>query len=342
MEFLLVLFALLTCTTMAGSGSGYTPLSGTSYTSTDPSSALPQGPMNYNIVTATNTTLEEFEAMIKNNELPQNGSRFYYNSYQMYTVTITYSKACEVAKDPHVTAMGVDRLGRPSEVFSEDSQIEDIFDKRAPGSQSRDPNLWRRDPAASYLSLLSRDNDHPIGRSYPGILYDPALGRGSTIYVIDSGYNIAHREFTTRGGAMRNWTIPNRLNGGTMPEDERDWTYDARSQTYIGHGNAIASLAGGATLSFAPNAELVSVKVVNGYSTPNGPRSTGFRAAAYRSGLQSILDDVRNGNRGRKSVVALTTSRSNIESVALPLKQSSLFSRLGRPCITSSRDHRRC
>ena len=305
--FLVFLLASLACISMANPGSGY---HASKIAFALPPWTPPDYPVEFNLKTPAGTTTAEFEAVIINNKLPTNGTRTYIGNYQIYTVFMTYSKAFEVAEDPHVDGVGVStpaNLVDFNRASPKEFSTEGNLDSRALGEQSRDPNLYRRRPAWFHLTFLSDDNDIPIARQYTGtggILYDPALGRGSTIYVVDMGYNKDHTEFANRGGPHRCWQVPNQYTGGTLDTDCTEYSTDPHYAP--GHGTSVASLAGGHTLSFASNAELVLVKPVGGQIGDNGPECTPLNERTVAEALSYILNDVENGaDKKRKSVVTL-------------------------------------
>lgn len=87
------------------------------------------------------------------------------------------------------------------------------------------------------------------------------------------------------------------------------------NKVYIGHGTAVASVAGGATLGVASKAELYLVKVENAYRYPGGGTLPSEFIGRYvpvdpnRSALdrafQYIYEDVVNNGKAGKAVINL-------------------------------------
>ncbi|KAH7259122.1 peptidase S8/S53 domain-containing protein [Fusarium redolens] len=83
------------------------------------------------------------------------------------------------------------------------------------------------------------------GKRPAGYTYDEKAGQGVTIYVLDEGFNLRHREFTASPGRKR-WIFSKGASGENDPD---------------GHGSCCASKALGNTVGVAPKADLVAVKL---------------------------------------------------------------------------------
>ncbi|KAG4271480.1 hypothetical protein FPRO04_10920 [Fusarium proliferatum] len=83
------------------------------------------------------------------------------------------------------------------------------------------------------------------GKKPSGYTYDEKAGQGVTIYVLDEGFNLRHKEFTSSPGRKR-WIFSRGVSG----ENDTD-----------GHGSCCASKALGSTVGVAPRADLVAVKL---------------------------------------------------------------------------------
>ena len=269
--------------------------------------------------TTQGTTLEQLNEIIEKYGLPKSGRTEELNwgeLAQWYFCNITFEKVMEVANHPRI--QGVSPVNRE---FSADddtdsdrnhtsSRLSERAIERRDDVPTRTPGLWRRWPASPQLQILSRDTINTMALNYQGFLYDEALGAGSTIYVIDSGFNLDHEEFTERPGPIRSWYVDNEFTGGDLPEDIKDYAgYLPRKRKFIGHGTATASLAGGNTLSMAPKAELVMIKAVGNHRKRGGGyEATALNPAGLSKALKWIIDDVKaEDSRRRKSVVSITT-----------------------------------
>ncbi|KAG5752386.1 hypothetical protein H9Q72_009426 [Fusarium xylarioides] len=78
-----------------------------------------------------------------------------------------------------------------------------------------------------------------------GYTFDEKAGQGVTIYVLDEGFNLRHKEFTSSPGRKR-WIFSKGASGENDPD---------------GHGSCCASKALGGTVGVAPKADLVAVKL---------------------------------------------------------------------------------
>lgn len=74
-------------------------------------------------------------------------------------------------------------------------------------------------------------------------------GAGVHVYIVDSGINASHSEFTGRIGTGYGWMLVNGL-GYVSPESDQ-----------IGHGTAVAALAAGTTFGLAKAATIHSVRI---------------------------------------------------------------------------------
>ncbi|KAI1012023.1 hypothetical protein LB503_004617 [Fusarium chuoi] len=83
------------------------------------------------------------------------------------------------------------------------------------------------------------------GKKPSGYIYDEKAGQGVTIYVLDEGFNLRHKEFTSSPGRKR-WIFSKGVSGENDPD---------------GHGSCCASKALGSTVGVAPKADLVAVKL---------------------------------------------------------------------------------
>ncbi|KAF5640167.1 subtilisin-like protease 2 [Fusarium sp. NRRL 25303] len=83
------------------------------------------------------------------------------------------------------------------------------------------------------------------GKKPSGYTYDEKAGQGVTIYVLDEGFNLRHKEFTSSPGRKR-WIFSKGVSGENDPD---------------GHGSCCASKALGSTVGVAPKADLVAVKL---------------------------------------------------------------------------------
>ncbi|OBT61014.1 hypothetical protein VE03_09606 [Pseudogymnoascus sp. 23342-1-I1] len=123
---------------------------------------------------------------------------------------------------------------------------------------------------------------HRNGTS-PGLeeyTYDSSAGKGTTIYIIDSGIHTNHVEFEGRAKWGTNFVA------GSVDDDED------------GHGTHVAATAAGKTFGVASNANLVAVKVLDA----NGDG----RTSDVLAGMQWAADAAEYKNQTGKSVINMS------------------------------------
>ncbi|KAF2467699.1 subtilisin-like protein [Lindgomyces ingoldianus] len=111
-------------------------------------------------------------------------------------------------------------------------------------------------------------------------VYDTTAGSGTWIYVVDTGINIGHQEFTNRASWGANFIA------GSPNTDQN------------GHGTHVAGTAAGTFVGVAKLANLVAVKVLD--STGSGPTS------GVISGLQWAANNAIANRRTTKSVINMS------------------------------------
>lgn len=122
-------------------------------------------------------------------------------------------------------------------------------------------SAWTSDAAVGKLPGVARSAASPITRHVPwnldildqrsrplnGKFTTTATGKGVDVYVIDTGMDIAHREFGGRAHLGADFV---------GPKDSGD----CFSEAGTGHGTFVAGIIGGAKYGVAPKAELVRVQ----------------------------------------------------------------------------------
>jgi hypothetical protein len=132
--------------------------------------------------------------------------------------------------------------------------------------------LNQRDDSAAHLRLLSARNQKNNPTQLPNYVFEPSLGKGQTIYVLDSGYRKTHQEFDASDREVRDFVVPNRhtLAGLDLRDDQKG----PEDMTDInGHGTMVASIAAGYISGVASKANLVVVKMRNSAKNPLNPDS---------------------------------------------------------------------
>ncbi|KAI4626211.1 uncharacterized protein J4E87_004711 [Alternaria ethzedia] len=135
--------------------------------------------------------------------------------------------------------------------------------------------LNQRDESAAHLKLLSARNQRNDPTQLPNYVFEPSLGKGQTIYVLDSGYRKSHQEFDASEREVRDFTVANRYTfAGIDLTDDQKGPEDMTDVT--GHGTQVASIAAGYVSGVASKANLVVVKMVNWAKNPRKPDQPGL------------------------------------------------------------------
>ncbi|KAH6860364.1 tri m 2 allergen [Alternaria sp. MG1] len=133
-------------------------------------------------------------------------------------------------------------------------------------------SLSQRDDSAAHLRLLSARNQKNDPAQLPNYVFEPSLGQGQTIYVLDTGYRKSHQEFDASEREVRDFVVPNRhtLALGSLSDDQKG----PEDMTDInGHGTMVASIVAGYISGVASKANLVVVKMRNWAKNPQNPES---------------------------------------------------------------------
>ncbi|KAF5610114.1 Allergen Pen n 13 [Fusarium subglutinans] len=135
------------------------------------------------------------------------------------------------------------------------------------------------------------------GKKPSGYTYDEKAGQGVTIYVLDEGFNLKHKEFTSSPGTKR-WIFSKGASGENDPD---------------GHGSCCASKALGSTVGVAPKANLVAVKLK-------------LTSWSLLKAWQAVVLDVKQNKLQGKAVWfrdALETLLKNLEALDVVVVSSS-------------------
>lgn len=133
------------------------------------------------------------------------------------------------------------------------------------------------------------------GASNGDYLFGATAGKGTVIYVIDSGVADKHREFT---GRLRQ--------GANMVTTED-------SQDYVGHGTHVAGIAAGYSVGVAKFANIVSVKVID--------KDRRASVSKIVQAISWVIDD-HNKNPGQRSVINYSAVGSISQARAYAVQQA--------------------
>ena len=162
-------------------------------------------------------------------------------------------------------------------------------------------SLSQRDDSAAHLRLLSARNQKNDPAQLPNYVFEPSLGQGQTIYVLDTGYRKSHQEFDASEREVRDFVVPNRhtLALGSLSDDQKG----PEDMTDInGHGTMVASIVAGYISGVASKANLVVVKMRNWAKNPQNPESDkliprGVTDSALEFALSWTFKDIEQQRR---------------------------------------------
>lgn len=232
------------------------------------SSSAAATPAWYEIFTKEGTSIEQFDAMCNKIDGNAGLKRLYGLSanWQVYLTPMLPDQIQNVSTQFHDIIDGVIPERKAVAWSDDDDKTKgEPHNISTPESMSRfarlnDPPWVTRPGAPSHLKLLSAPLFLPIDTPnlhMPAYRYHENAGRGSTIYIIDSGCNIAHNDLQPRGRRVETLALSNQE---TLGSDWRNGQPVNPNSDEHGHGTAIASLAVGITLGVAPLADLVCIK----------------------------------------------------------------------------------
>ncbi|WYZ43925.1 hypothetical protein EsH8_VII_000361 [Colletotrichum jinshuiense] len=156
--------------------------------------------------------------------------------------------------------------------------------------------------SASHLNILSGN----VHRNYK---YEPSLGAGITIFIVDTGFNTGHQELAKANRNVEAWYVGNRaVFEGNIYHSETsqipDNTEDYAGLGRVGHGSAAACVAGGRNLGVASNANLYLIKYKGDARLLSGNiGNVQSTLKALHLTFHHILDKVVERNLQGKSVV---------------------------------------
>lgn len=292
----------------------------------------------YFISSRSGTDKSVFEAYV--NKLPDNGKGHYLSfpntPWQSYITNLTLEQAEQANKQPfmyfvkQVTEPPVDP-DDVSELPPSGNTIERrLFNK----------NLRSRKNSEPHLKMISAKKSKNLFRrgKLADYTFDPLLGKGQTIYIVDDGFNLDHDELKPTDDRKvgkyfvpRSITLPNMPEGNMAPDD-------IKCYTRFGHGTHVASIAGGLKYGVASKANLVLVKHKSAAINPRGSGEYINRMVtdeAMENAWNWIVEDVLRkraaGDKG-KFIINMSGGKRRLLSTEL----------LASASLTSNRRRVRC
>ncbi|KAF2238164.1 subtilisin-like protein [Viridothelium virens] len=260
----------------------------------------------------------------------------HFSDFHVANMYLTVQDAQSLTKNTNISAVGLSTMNVTG----------DSNEKRAGTPHEANPQLDLLRPAATQLSMLCRDLNNEYSDHSDGYLHDPSLGKGISVYVLDSGYNSDHEEFKNRPlnnihpwsapplhdneeGVSEDWESGGSEYATNIYWDEYSW--DDEEGYYKGHGNAVASIIGGASIGVAPRADLFIMRWTvpvqdphtKRYSVPSNPDP-----AHLSDAMEYIIDDVKQSGIGPpKNKKAVINFSWTIQTTAGPRLDDRGFTR---------------
>ena len=267
------------------------------------------------ISTKRNTARDDFDESIKT--LPDQGKGIviaYDNiPWQSYvTRNLTAEQADMIQMNPMVEMIGLVR-----EEDGEAGLVTTRGRPTAPKSRLSKRETSPRAGSDNHLGMLSAPSALKGVLDWPDYEFDSRLGKGQTIYIIDSGYRSTHMEFAATGRTVDEYVVSNGLTLEISQSYEETDILAAEDMTdYNGHGMTVASVAGGITQGVASEANLVIVKFRNAATRPGIGKQQlrGVTSGALRDAWDHCIDDVIDRrNRGDKGKFVINMSYGGLQ-----------------------------
>ncbi|KAF1963807.1 subtilisin-like protein [Byssothecium circinans] len=166
------------------------------------------------------------------------------------------------------------------------------------------------------ISSPPRDDFRPPSQD-PPYLADDSGGKGTTIYVLDDGFDIHFPELAATGRTVGTFVIPNQL---TVPRNYIDNIRKVHKAAIVRdeditlgfHGTKMATIAAGKQLGVAPNADLFLIKSKGSWAksaTATESINIGYQAPGMSRVLlhvRSLIQSRLNADASAKSVINMS------------------------------------
>ncbi|KAF6822864.1 tri m 2 allergen [Colletotrichum plurivorum] len=169
------------------------------------------------------------------------------------------------------------------------SRIRSAGEKGSHEGALRKRDVEIRFNSASHLSIISGD----VQQNYKA---HSSLGAGTTIFIVDTGFNTGHYELARGVRNVEAWYVGNNLAFQGKSFDDQSKAPDNTDDYFVeqggvtGHGSAAACVAGGLNLGVASNANLYLVKWKGAARTQEGARYV--TVSSNRESLKAALDHI--------------------------------------------------
>jgi len=159
----------------------------------------------------------------------------------------------------------------------------------------------------NYLSIISQDKyiDSKKNASYDKNYYYPkSAGKGTNIFVLDTGFNFTHPEFSNKDEREAKCLVSTSSSEVFPEEEEGCYFFD---ETY--HGNAVADIAGGLTNGIAFKANIYGIAIYRSKNVYDTYSSSIITALSYiNDNYLNITNSEYYDKYRYKTVVNLSSS----------------------------------
>ncbi|TDZ26294.1 Subtilisin-like protease 3 [Colletotrichum orbiculare MAFF 240422] len=234
-----------------------------------------------------------------------------YSTSTLYRLDATKSNADEIQADGRILMVlenGVYAADKPG--LEQDQADDDVtpVGRRAAADDARIVKAANGilvdtgAPTANKMLSHPRDLGDVSPADLPGYAYPESAGKGITVYLIDTGANPKHEDWTGAPGAKR-WIYSPDLDAYERKQSDED-----------GHGACIQSIINGPRGGVAKGVDLVVVKL-----------GAVYQVSDFLSALILVAADIRERNLQGKAVVSA--------SVGGPLLNSTATEQTGKPVL---------
>ncbi|KAH4116500.1 hypothetical protein HBH96_142430 [Parastagonospora nodorum] len=316
----------------------------TSSTSSSSSSAIPNAtgkPLEYSIITKVGTPKDVFERFV--HELDNGVGHSIYTPYsQIYKTLLNQTEAEDLkAKYDFLVVVYNDASVTDQADVGEKELFHAIPRRRNaslnPTAYSRkslektnplgQPRLFARDivqhPNAPYwkkmISSPWKAPPLPPTSDDPPYAADDSGGRGTTIYVLDDGFDLSQPNLAADGRLVEHFIVPNAA--AFTNEYMENVRRFGRPEAYmvpeqirgvLGHGTKMATIAGGKLDGISPNANLYLVKIMGQWNAGTSSTAQEKPGRIQPAALRVAFDEVRRHVEARRSVDPNTKSVINM------------------------------
>ncbi|KAF2428703.1 hypothetical protein EJ08DRAFT_316014 [Tothia fuscella] len=125
-------------------------------------------------------------------------------------------------------------------------------------------------------------------------VYDDTAGEDVDVYIIDSGADLKHPEFTQGAdiASSARWLYAGLDPDGTTPEDDSEFTAGSQDSG-PGHGTCMLGIVGGHWYGVAKKINPILVRIPR----PDLKAPVGARYKRYLDAVLRVIDDVGEGKR---------------------------------------------